>query len=339
MNAYERLINRMDGKPVDRLPNMCLVMAFAAKQLGVPYGKYVTDYRLLSEGVLRCFEKFHLDMLCVISDPMREAEGLGAKVIIPEDDIPYCKIKRIQKLSDIDTLKIVSPSKSRRMNDRLEAVRFLADHSRGEACVAGWVEGAVAESCDLMDMSEFMINMIDEPEAINHLLEICMQQSAKFALEQIEAGAALIGIGDAASSLIGPDLYEEFALPYQQKLIEQIHNAGAKVKLHICGNLNPVLDLVARTGADIVDLDHMVDMEEAASIFPQSMSICGNFDPVAVLLQGTPELVKNEVKKCRRIESVNRSIIAAGCEVPKYTTDDNLMAVWEGIKLPNSDDI
>lgn len=332
MNALERLSNRMNGNPVDRLPNMCLVMAFAAKQIGVPYGKYVTDYRLLSEGVLRCYEKFHLDMLCVISDPMREAEGLGAKVIIPEDDVPYCKIKRIQSLKDIDSIKLIDPSKSRRMNDRLEAVSLLSKHSMGEVCVAGWVEGALAESCDLMEMSDFMMSMIDEPQAANHLLEICAEQSARFALAQIEAGATLIGIGDAASSLIGPDLYEEFALPYQQKLIEQIHLAGAKVKLHICGNLNPVLELVAKTGADIVDLDYMVDMERAASLFPETMCICGNFDPVSVLLQGTPELVRSEVRNSRRIEKINRSIIAAGCEVPKFTSDENLLAVWEEIR-------
>lgn len=43
MNSYERVMNRFEGKPVDRLPNFSLVMMFAAKQLGVSYGEYA-DY-------------------------------------------------------------------------------------------------------------------------------------------------------------------------------------------------------------------------------------------------------------------------------------------------------
>lgn len=331
MNSFERLFGRMRGEKVDRLPSTCLFMSFAAKLIGVPYGKYVSDYRLLSQGVLRCYEEFGTDMLCVISDPMREASGFGAKVIVPEDDVPFCRENLLKEISDIEKLKVIDPSKSARMTDRIMAVLFLKERAGGDVPVTGWVEGAVAESCDLMDMTEFMMNMLDYPEEIAALLDICTEQSERFALAQIEAGADIIGVGDAASSLIGPALYEEFALPYQQRLIKTIQNAGAKVKLHICGNLNPVLELVAQTGADIIDLDHMVDMRAAAGIFPKSSSICGNFDPVSVLLQGTPQDVIAAVKKCREIENLNNSIISAGCEVPKFTPVENVLAVAEGL--------
>ena len=89
MNAYERITARMAGKPVDRIPNLNIFMMMPAKQLGIPYGAYVTDYRKLVQGVLYCHEQFDTDCLCVISDPMREAEGMGAKVVVPEDGVPY----------------------------------------------------------------------------------------------------------------------------------------------------------------------------------------------------------------------------------------------------------
>ncbi|MGI5960005.1 MAG: uroporphyrinogen decarboxylase family protein [Massiliimalia sp.] len=330
MNSYERLFARMEGKPVDRLPNLNIVMMFAARQIGVPYGKYVTDHRLLAEGVWKCYEKFGIDCLCAISDPMREAEGLGAKVVIPEDDVPYSQEFLVTEISDIEKLKPIDPSLGRRMNDRLEAVRLLKEKSGGEVPVIGWVEGAVAECCDLMNISQAMVSLLDYPDEMNQMLALCEEQSERFALAQIQAGADIIGVGDAASSLIGPGLYEEFALPWQQKLISAIHNAGAKVKLHICGNLNPVLDLVAQTGADIVDCDHMVDIQEAVRVFPKNMSACGNFDPVSVLLSGTPELVKQEVLRCSNL-GVNNNLIAAGCEVPKFTPEENMFAVMEAL--------
>lgn len=333
MNSYERVFRRMDGLSVDRLPNLCLIMTFAAKEIGVPYGKFVTDYRLLTKGMLHCYEKYHLDVLSVCSDPMREAAGLGAEVCIPEDDIPFSPKPLLSDITQVSSLKVIDPSKSERMNDRLEAVRFLKERVDNEAPVIGWVEGSVAESCDLMGVSNFLCEMMDEPEAAHELLSICMEQSALFALAQLNAGADIIGIGDAASSLIGPSLYEEFALPYQQKLIETIHKAGGKVKLHICGDLNPVLHLVAKTGADIIDLDHMVDFSKACELFPVTSCISGNFDPVQVLLQGTPEDVKKAVHTCMKFADRSRTMIAGGCEVPKFTPQENLMAVYEALAM------
>lgn len=332
MNSYERLYRRMNGENIDQLPNMCLIMTFAAKQIGVPYGKYVSDYRLLSEGVWLCYEKFGIDALCVISDPMREAEGLGAKVIIPEDDVPYSPQPLITDISMISSLKAVDPSSSRRMNDRLEAIRILKDRAMGEVAVVGWVEGAVAESCDLMNMSEFMINLLDYPEEMQEMLERCTEQSILFAKEQIRAGAEIIGIGDAASSLIGPSLFEEFALPFQQKLIRAVHKEGAKVKLHICGDINPVLTLVAQTGADIIDLDHMVDMKKAAQLFPSTCSIAGNFDPISILFQGKPEFIeKTIINSTSEISLLNHNIVSAGCEIPKNTLVENVMSICRAI--------
>lgn len=332
MNSYERVFHRMEGLETDRLPNLCLVMSLAAKEMGVPYKKFVTDYRLLAEGMKICYEKYHLDVLCVCSDPMREAEGLGTKIIMPEDDVPYPAEKLIQDICQISHVKIADPISSRRMYDRIEAVGLLKEYGKKEIPVVGWVEGSVAESCDLMDMSEFLCSMLDEPEATHELLQLCMEQSALFAIEQIKAGADIIGIGDAASSLIGPGLYEAFALPYQKKLIERIHGEGAKVKLHICGDLNPVLHLVAETKADIVDLDHMVDLQKAGEVFPENMCISGNFDPVEILLQGTKETVAKAVHGCIRFGRNHRNMIAGGCEVPKFTPEENLLTVHQTLK-------
>lgn len=335
MNAYERVMNRMTGKPVDRLPNLSLTMMFAAREAGVTFGEFCSDHRNLVKGALICHEKYGIDMVCAISDPMREAEGLGAKVIVPDDGVPFCKERLIQDISDIDKLKPIDPSMGRRMNDRLEAVRCLKERVQGQVPVIGWIEGAIAECCDLMNMQEFFINLFEEPEAVEQLMDICMEQSLRFAKAQIEAGADIIGMGDAASSLIGPSLYETYALPYQQRMIEAIHKLGAPVKLHICGDLNPVLELVAQTGADIIDLDYMVDMEKAAGLFPKSSCICGNFNPVDVLYLGDAALVRREVRRCMDIGRLNPNMISPGCEIPRDAPPENVLAIHQAIMEAN----
>ena len=332
MNSYERVMNRLEGREVDYLPNLGLVMLLGAKEAGVTFGEYITNYHYLAEGALRCHEKYKIDMVCAISDPLRETAGFGAEVVIREEGTPYCRVHRVKELSDISGLKPADPMKSWRMHDRVEAVRLMKEQVGKDVPVVGWIEGALAESCDLMDMQRVLAYLIEEPERIEEMMEICLEQAVSFARDQIEMGACIIGMGDAAASLIGPALYEEYALPYEQRLIDAIHRMGAKVKLHICGNTNPILPYLAETGSDIVDLDHMVDIEKAAEIFPESMCICGNFDPATVLYQGTPELVYEHVKRCMGIQDKNRNFIAAGCEIPRDAPEENILAVAEAIR-------
>ena len=97
MNARERIENRIQGRPSDRPPNMNIVMQFAARENGYPYGRVVRDGRLLAEGMLRCCERFGIDCLWTISDSMREAGDVGAAVVVPEEGVPYCPVPLVKR--------------------------------------------------------------------------------------------------------------------------------------------------------------------------------------------------------------------------------------------------
>jgi len=327
MTPKERVMARFEGHKTDRLPNYCIVMAFAAKMIGVPYSQYVTDYKTLVRGAMHCCEEYGIDVLSVISDPVREAAGFGAVVNIPEDGVPHCPEPLIKSLSDLSKLKTYDPASKERTNDRLEAVGLFKEQAGNHYPILGWVEGPIASSCCLRGLTNIMTDMLDEPSAVEELMDICNQQAILFAQAQIALGADIIGVGDAAASLIGASLYEEFVLPRQKKLFEAIHAAGAKVKLHICGNINPLLDLIADSGADMVDCDWMVDFDKAVRVLGKA-SACGNFDPVDVLLNGSLEEVRAAVLNCVEVASPTTAI-AAGCEVPRDTPVGNLLGVFE----------
>ena len=87
------------------------------------------------------------------------------------------------------------------------------------------------------------------------------------------------------ASLISPDMYEKYVLPYEKKLFDAIHEAGATVKLHICGDISNNIALMAATGADIIDVDWMVPLDRARDAVGPDVTLCGNFDPTAVLLE------------------------------------------------------
>lgn len=244
----------------------------------VPYKKYVTDYRYLVEGNTACCEKFGIDMVSAISDPFREAHGFGANIIFPDDDVPKCTDYFIKDYSDIKKLKINSAMNCERMKDRIEAIKLYKKEVGEKYPILGWVEGAFAEPADLRGLSKMMVDIYDTPEFIKDLLEICTRQAILFSEEQINAGADFIGIGDAAASLISPSFYKGLVLPYEQRIINAIHDKGAKAKLHICGNISSILDFLPLTGADIVDIDWMVNFKTAKKFLKE------NAVPVATLI-------------------------------------------------------
>lgn len=326
MNSYERVMKRIYGLPVDYIPNLCILMTFAAKYIGVTYDQYVRDYRLLVEGNLRCCEDFGIDLLSAISDPVREAADLGAEVTFPYDDVPYSQKAFVNGINDLDKLHIIKPEDGRRMADRIAAVSLLRGKAGKDYPVLGWVEGAFAEACDLHTVAKMMISIVDEPEFSSALLDFCAEQAILFAQTQIDAGADFIGIGDAAASLISKRMYQKWAFPYEKRIIDAVHAKGAKAKLHICGNTNHLIEDMLATGADMIDIDWMVDFRNAVRICGSKVSICGNFDPVSVLLHGSTQQVHDAVAACIRISKEN-TFIAAGCEVPGKTPIENLKMV------------
>lgn len=326
MNAYERVMNRIEGKPVDQIPNLCILMTFAAKYIGVTYDCYVQDHRLLVEGNVRCCEDFGIDMLSAISDPVRETADLGAEIVIPYDDVPFAPMAFINNSADLLKLHLVKPENGRRMSDRVAAVSLYREKVGNTYPVLGWVEGAFAESCDLHTVKKMMTSLLDEPDFANDLLEFCTQQAILFAQAQIDAGADFIGIGDAAASLISKRMYRKWALPFEKRVIDAIHKKGAKAKLHICGNTNHLLSDMLESGADMIDIDWMVDFKNAVEIFGVSASVCGNFDPVSVMLKGTTGQIVEAVTDCI-VDSSSNTFIAAGCEVPGQTPVENLKMV------------
>ena len=118
---------------------------------------------------------------------------------------------------------------------------------------------------------------------------MCTEVAIAFAKAQVAAGADIIGLGDAIASQVSPKTYRQFALPYEQRIFAAVHEMGALARLHICGNTSRILADMAQSGADIIDVDWMVDMGQAAAIFGDRAAVCGNQDPVAVMLNGTPE--------------------------------------------------
>lgn len=333
MNSRERVLNLIAGKPVDRPPAMAITMMWAADLIGAKYHDYATRAEIQAAGQIAASRQFGFDHVSVISDPCCEAADLGAAIFYPPDGPPAI-IEEKALLADaatLSSLRVLDPHRAgSRMANRIAAVRMLRNQMGDTHLIEGWVEGPCAESADLRGINTLMMDYYDDAEFIHALAEFTVKNALKFAVAQIEAGADIIGVGDAAASLINRELYDEFVLPYEKHLVDGIHAAGGRVRLHICGRALHLADAIATLGCEIVDLDTLVDLRAARAAMGHRQVLLGNVHTVNVVKNGTVEDMRRELEKCRT-DAGTAWIAGAGCEVPRHSPVENVCCFAEAL--------
>ncbi len=331
MTGRERIFATLAGQPVDRFAAMPITMMWAADLVGAKYRDYATRAEIQAAGQCAAARQFGIDHVSVISDPGCEAADLGASIYYPPDSPPAIveEHARLAEPLTLRGLRVPDPlAAGSRMANRVAAVRLLKAQLGATHLIEGWVEGPCAESADLRGINTLMLDYYDAPEFVHELAGFCVDVALKFATAQIAAGADLIGVGDAAASLVSRELYDEFVLPHEKRLVAGIHAAGAKVRLHICGRTGHLVDAFATLGCDIVDLDSLVDLREARARVGPRQVLLGNVNTVSVVRNGTADDVRRALRQCAR-DAGPAWISGAACEVPRLSPPENVRCFAE----------
>lgn len=330
MTAKERLYATMQGKPADRVPVMPIFMACAAHFVQRSYRDFYLDAQVLAAAQIAIHESCGTDQLTTLTDPWRESHDFGMKLEYPPEGVGIpVDGPLLKRPGDLKTLRLPDLSQAQRMQDRINAVDILA-RQRGERySVLGWVEGPMAMYSDLRGLEDALIELMEEPQAFHDGAKVLVENAIQFARAQVKAGADMIGMGDAACSVMGPQLYRQHIVTYEKQIFGAIHDMGATCRMHICGNTAPLIKDIVSTGADIIDIDWMVPLAQARKDAGERVMLLGNFDPSAVLLQGTPQTVAAAARRCLA-EGGRRFGLMPGCEVPPGTPSANLRAFCPG---------
>jgi uroporphyrinogen decarboxylase len=326
MTGLERTLSFLNGESVDHPPFHPIIMRWAAKYAGINYRDFCLDPYSKCKAMSLCARDFDIDWVTVMSDPWAEASAFGIQVEYPENSLPIDKGGHLPDAKAASRIKHFNPLENLRCNNRLTEIKEFRKNIKNELFVVGWVEGPVAEYVDLRGASDASVDFLLDPENVERSMDIIIECAIDFISLQIRAGAHCIGIGDAFCSQIGPDLYSQFAFARQKNLVDFIHSEGALAKLHICGNTESILKQMIQTGADIIDIDHLVNsMEDFVPFRGGKQVFSGKSDPVAIIQDGSHEMIRQSVIK-DLVESKGRCIVSAGCEITPGTSIENMRA-------------
>jgi uroporphyrinogen decarboxylase len=303
-----------------------ILMHFAARFAGFTYGEFASDHKALVESNLRCLDYFDLDNVGLISDPYRETSAFGAPIEFVKEGVPRCLNTIVKSMDDVRALKNPDVYRADRTSDRIRAGEALFKATQGHVPIIGWIEGPLAEACDLAGVSEMFMQLMIDPDFTRLLLEKTTITAKAFAKAQVEAGCCIIGMGDAICSQISAEDYRKYVKSLHQEIVAFVHEIGGRLKLHICGDISHLMEDLKEVQPDILDLDYMVDMDRAFQVLGHSIIRCGNINPM-VIQDSTADRVRALGCTLIERESHRRFILSGGCEITVRTPVENLSAL------------
>ncbi|MBW2389318.1 MAG: hypothetical protein JRG89_12890 [Deltaproteobacteria bacterium] len=216
------------------------------------------------------------------------------------------------------------------------AMRFSELQQERGAPVSVVLGGVFTVAANLCGIERLLRWLIAEPELAHallaisreHLLDVARHWASRFGAERV---TTIVWEEIANAELISARHCEEFVIPQQRKLHEQILELGTRGLIcHLCGNQSRHLSLWAEVpmGAQgIVSLGPEVDLEDAHEPL-ENVKLMGNIDP-RLLRLGNPTLVHAATLEClaRGREHPGGFILAPGCELQCELPEANLHAM------------
>ena len=160
--------------------------------------------------------------------------------------------------------------------------------------------------CVQFGTEESIMLGMDQPDLLHHMLEGIVQKTLRVTEMWKGTPADMVEVGGGAGScsVISPNFYREFGLPYDQRQNKLFHEAGLKVVNHFCGALMPMLDLVIESGADGLEtmtppgMGGDCDLRKASQLVGDKLFFIGGFDQNAGFEVGSPDVARKLVFEC-----------------------------------------
>lgn len=322
------VLDAIGGEDIERVPVAPLItVGHASKVYGIKPIEYILDSRKYADAQLHCKKFYGYDWIWshqpfqgVSKEERKNVEikedhsilklDLGTEIKVAPGAPPQVVKTAITSKEDFDNLKVPDPHTS----ERMAPLKYMLEE---EDFVYGTVRCPFTlASSYVYDLEPFLMDLRMDEEFIFKLLDFSLEYCVEYAKAQIETGAGAMYLIDssASSSVISPDAYRKFAMPYEKALVKEI---DVPVILHVCGDVTYILDDMIGTGIDCLSLDEQMDIADVH----KRIAVLGNVSP-GLLVRGTTEAVRAACDKIVALKK--RVVLSSGCVIPGNAKVENV---------------
>ncbi|MDH7601027.1 MAG: uroporphyrinogen decarboxylase family protein [Armatimonadota bacterium] len=196
---------------------------------------------------------------------------------------------------------------------------------------------------DFFGMENYFIKMFTHPEVVDavtrNVCEFYLEANRRFfELAGSEMDAFFFGndLGTQLDLIIGPEQIERFVMPYTQKLIDLARSYGYQIMHHCCGSIHKIIDRFIEVGIQALHPLQAravgMDAESLASRFKGRIAFIGGIDTQLLLVRGTPEDVKAEVRRVKNLLGPNLVVSPSHEAILPNVPPQNVLAMAEAAR-------
>jgi MtaA/CmuA family methyltransferase len=337
MNSIERVRAAVELRKPDRVPVDLHNFQPAAKATGLSMSEVFQDGDLLAEAMLKAWQEFGHDMILLENGTACNAQACGVQVTYRDDAAPAAHKPVLEHLEDVEKLEVPDPYTTFPMSEVLKATRILSKEIGDKAwIVARADQGPMDLAAQLFGIDNLLLAVAlgEKPELIHQLLDYSRRVTTRYAYALIESGGHSTSIGEpiAGPDLISPKHYREYPYIHEKRMVDELKKDNIILANHICGNTIPIIHDFVATGAQILEIDHKTDMQQAKDAARHKTCLLGPIN-TSLLLNGTPQEVEDACRAAIEIMAPDSGfILGPGCALDPNVPADNIHALVESAK-------
>lgn len=283
----------------------CLDPALAAELTLQPVRRHRTDAAILFSDIMV--------PVALAGVPVRIVAGRG-----PVLDAPVRSRSDVARLPEIDPARLAPVTEAAALATReLGHVPLI-----GFAGAAYTVASYLVEGGPSRDQLRTRALMHADPATWHALAQWAARTSVAFLRAQVLAGASALQLFDSWVGSLPPRDYRDHVLPHTTAVFDAVSDLGVP-RVHFGLGTGPVLADIARSGADVIGVDHRVDLADANTTLNSRMPLQGNLDP-ARLFAGRESLTRHVSEVLAAGQDAPGHVVNLGHGVPPDTDPEVL---------------
>ncbi|MHA1231038.1 MAG: uroporphyrinogen decarboxylase family protein [Candidatus Helarchaeota archaeon] len=342
MESIERVYNAFKFKEVDRIPVIPQLTYASALWVNNTITECMNNAEKQYKALINAYKECKYDGIYAGWEGSFNllASAMGANLKYTDENPPSVEIPPVSKIEDLKKF-IEENEKSdnsfvnyKLINTNITLIKKLKSNVNNVP-ILSYIPGPFTYVGVISGLTKLMINVIRNPDFIKEAMELVYPFILRLGVLKIEAGIDCITIADPSSSstIISPDNFRNFGLPFIKRLIEDLRKEGSsnlRVGVHICGNTSPIQKFIEELRPDYFEVDSLVPIAEARKNMVNTCLI-GNIAP-SDLSQKTASEIRELCINCLDDLDGKGHILSSGCEIAYGTPIENIKEMTNTVK-------
>ncbi len=334
MTSLERMRAALAGAAVDRPPVALHNFLMTGRYAGFhDLGEWLQNGEMIAAAQLAVWRDFQHDALLIENGVTALAQALGSEIAWQKDLPPHVLRPLLaDRLEDIEKLRVPDPEGAHPLREILKAVRLCRQATGNRVYVMGRADqGPNALALALRGPEQWILDVMDPQKKplVDRVLEFTTDCCLRYAQALIAAGAHGSSIGGLGLSMLSPELYRRIEQPHERRWCRGVQKAGGHGFVHSCGDETALLNDLAATGADCLELDPGTTVDRRTL---GRTAVLGMLSPT-LFASGTAAQMREHVRDTlAKFRGCSRLIIGPGCALPVETKPENIGVLMEEVR-------